>query len=80
MQIQELREEEPEWTNYDEDETTVKMQLTDTVLDMLISDTVMCLEEIERKKRDHNSAEQSLHITRSAFSDGSVSSGDDHSQ
>lgn len=55
-QIRELREEEPEWTNYDEDETTVKMQLTDTILDLLLSDTVHCLNEIQNKKRNENAS------------------------
>lgn len=50
FQIRELREEEPDWTNYDEDETTVKMQLTDTILDLLLSDSIHCLNEIHSKK------------------------------
>nr|XP_039269943.1 centrosome-associated protein 350-like isoform X2 [Styela clava] len=56
--IQELREEEPEWTNYDEDETTVKMQLTDTVLDMLVSDTVHCLNNIQQKVTDRKTKDE----------------------
>ena len=41
--VQELREEEPGWVNYDKDEVAVKMQLADSLMDSLLleSATVM---------------------------------------
>nr|CAB3229991.1 centrosome-associated protein 350 [Phallusia mammillata] len=47
--IEELREEEPDWTDYDVDETTVKMQLADNVMEFLLRDTIQCLNKIEQK-------------------------------
>jgi hypothetical protein len=38
--VQELREEEPEWVNYDDDKLAVKMQLTETIFNDLLTDTV----------------------------------------
>ncbi|XP_052789216.1 centrosome-associated protein 350-like isoform X3 [Mya arenaria] len=49
--VQELREEEPEWINYDEDELAVKMQLTETLFDSLLNDTVQTMNKIFRKKQ-----------------------------
>ena len=46
-QIEELRDEEADWTDYDVDEAAVKRQLTDTVFDLLINDTISCLNQIE---------------------------------
>ena len=37
--IQELREEEPDWVNYDADELAVKMQLADAIFDSLLVET-----------------------------------------
>ena len=50
FQIEELCDEEPEWTDYDADELTVKMQLTDSVFDLLLNDTVQCFEDIEQRR------------------------------
>ncbi|CAK8675150.1 unnamed protein product [Clavelina lepadiformis] len=47
--IEEMREEEPSWTDYDMDETSVKVQLTDTVFDMLLNDTISSLRRIETR-------------------------------
>ena len=44
-----MREEEPSWTDYDMDETSVKVQLTDTVFDMLLNDTISSLRRIETR-------------------------------
>ena len=41
--VQELREDEPQWVNYDDDELAVKMQLTDTLFESLVDDTVESL-------------------------------------
>lgn len=49
--VQELREEEPEWVNYDDDELAVKMQLTDTIFNDLLTDTVQTMNRIVRRKQ-----------------------------
>ncbi|XP_053380669.1 centrosome-associated protein 350-like isoform X2 [Mercenaria mercenaria] len=49
--VQELREEEPEWVNYDDDELAVKMQLTETIFNDLLTDTVQTMNRIFRKKQ-----------------------------
>lgn len=49
--VEELREEEPRWINYDEDELAVKMQLTDTIFDMLLNDTVQTMNRVYQKKK-----------------------------
>lgn len=49
--VQELREEEPEWVNYDEDELAVKMQLTETIFENLLTDTVQTMNRIFRRKQ-----------------------------
>ena len=48
--VEELREEEPQWVNYDEDELRVKHQLTNAILDNLIAETVSLLREIESRR------------------------------
>ena len=54
--VQELREEEPEWVNYDDDEVAVKMQLTDNIFETLLTDTVHVMSRIYQKKKStaHN--------------------------
>ena len=47
--VEELREEEPRWVNYDEDEIRVKEQLTEGILESLISETVNILNDIQLK-------------------------------
>ena len=49
--VQELREEEPEWVNYDDDELAVKMQLTETIFENLLTDTVHIINKIYRRKQ-----------------------------
>ena len=49
--VQELREEEPEWVNYDEDELAVKMQLTETIFEDLLTDTVHTMNKIFRRRQ-----------------------------
>lgn len=49
--VQELREEEPQWVDYDNDELAVKMQLTDSILDSLLADTVQTMNKIYRNKQ-----------------------------
>ncbi|XP_062614422.1 centrosome-associated protein 350-like [Saccostrea cucullata] len=49
--VQELREEEPEWVNYDDDEVAVKMQLTDNIFETLLTDTVQVMSKIYQKRR-----------------------------
>lgn len=48
---QELREEEPEWVDYDEDELSVKIQLSDAIFDSLLVDTAMVLNQIQDKRK-----------------------------
>ena len=47
--VRELQEEEALWTNYNEDEALVKDQMTDQMLDFLISDTAMVFANIYKK-------------------------------
>ena len=43
--IGELREEECEWTNYEQDELSVKEHLVHSIFEILIDDTLNCLKE-----------------------------------
>ena len=47
----ELVDDESLWTNYSNDELTVKMQVTDMLFDMIVSDTVSTLSDIVARKR-----------------------------
>lgn len=51
--VQELREEEPGWINYDDDEFAVKMQLADALFDSLLSETCQVLGNIQQKRLAH---------------------------
>ncbi|XP_031558415.1 centrosome-associated protein 350-like isoform X2 [Actinia tenebrosa] len=48
--IQELREEEPQWIDYDDDELAVKFQVADAIFDSLLSETVMVMNAVQRRK------------------------------
>lgn len=48
--IKELRDEEPGWVDYSEDEETVKIQTADEILDLLIDETVDILNRISLKR------------------------------
>lgn len=48
--IQELQEEEREWTNYEKDELIIKNQIAQCLLDELIKDTVASLQDAFQKK------------------------------
>ena len=50
--VRELQEEEALWTNYNEDEVLVKDQMTEALLDSLISDTAMVFAKIYKKSRN----------------------------
>ncbi|KAL5012691.1 hypothetical protein ScPMuIL_011242 [Solemya velum] len=50
--VQELREEEPQWVDYDDDELAVKMQLSDAILDSLLTDTVQTMNRIIKNKQE----------------------------
>ncbi|XP_041369812.1 centrosome-associated protein 350-like [Gigantopelta aegis] len=54
--VQELREEEANWVNYDEDEVAIKMQLTDTIFESLLGETVTTINGICNKRRHSQSA------------------------
>lgn len=49
--IDELKEEEPEWIDYDNDELSVKMQLADALFESLLIDTAVALQQIEDKRK-----------------------------
>ena len=48
--IGELREEEKLWTEYDEDEDQVMSILTDSIFDLLISDTLQVARDVESQR------------------------------
>ena len=52
--IQELREEEPLWVDYDDDELAVKFQVADAIFESLLSETVMVVNAVRlrREARD----------------------------
>ena len=47
--VRELQEEEVVWTNYSEDEVSVKDQMTETLMESLISDTALVFANIYKK-------------------------------
>ncbi|XP_075245273.1 uncharacterized protein LOC142339266 isoform X3 [Convolutriloba macropyga] len=47
--IQELREEESQWVDYNDDELNVKVQLTDAIFDSLVDDALQVLTKIQQK-------------------------------
>ena len=49
--IRELREEEPGWVDYSDDEVLVKVKTADAILDSLLSETVQILMNIEQKRQ-----------------------------
>ena len=49
--IRELRDEEPSWVDYSQDETQVKLRTADAILDQLLSETVQILCTIEQKRK-----------------------------
>ena len=53
--VQELREEEPDWVNYDNDEYTVKMQLADSIFDSLLTETGNVMGAICQKRQANQS-------------------------
>lgn len=48
--IGELRQEEKTWTVYDEDEDFVMANLTESIFDLLIDDTIQALRDVEAKR------------------------------
>ena len=52
--VQELREEEPEWVNYDDDELAVKMQVADSIFDSLVIETATICNDIYKKRSAKN--------------------------
>ncbi len=49
--LAELKEEEPEWVDYQQDELAVKMQVADSIFDNLLLETAQKLTGIFHKKR-----------------------------
>ncbi len=49
--IKELRDEEPSWVDYGEEEEEVKVRTADAILDQLLSEAVHILCKIEQKRR-----------------------------
>lgn len=48
--IQELREDEPLWVDYDDDELAVKFQVADAIFESLLSETVMVLNAVQLRR------------------------------
>ena len=48
--IQELREDEPLWIDYDDDELAVKFQVADAIFESLLSETVMVLNAVQMRR------------------------------
>ena len=48
--IQELREDEPLWIDYDEDELAVKFQVADAIFESLLSETVMVMNAVQLRR------------------------------
>lgn len=48
--IQELREEEPLWIDYDDDELAVKFQVADAIFESLLSETVMVVTAVQMRR------------------------------
>ena len=48
--IKELREEEPSWVNYCQDEESVKIKTADSILDVLINETVDIVSKVYSKR------------------------------
>ncbi|XP_054645576.1 centrosome-associated protein 350 isoform X2 [Dunckerocampus dactyliophorus] len=51
--VQELHEEEAQWVCYEEDELSVKMQLADSIFDVLLKDTASMLSLITKRAAVH---------------------------
>ncbi|XP_035218077.1 uncharacterized protein LOC118191387 [Stegodyphus dumicola] len=49
--ISELKEEEPDWISYDQDEVTVKFQIADSILNVLLDDTVHVIQDLDKRIR-----------------------------
>ena len=49
--VEELREEESQWIDYDDDETQVKFQLADGILDTLLRETAIVTQGVQNEKR-----------------------------
>lgn len=54
--IQELREEEPSWIDYDDDELAVKFQVADAIFDSLLSETVMVVNAVQMRRQARQDA------------------------
>ncbi|GIX74521.1 hypothetical protein CDAR_458832 [Caerostris darwini] len=48
--ISEIKEEEPDWVYYDQDEATVKFQIADSIFDLLVDDTANLIKDLSDKK------------------------------
>lgn len=47
--ISEIKEEEPDWVNYDEEEVAVKIQVAENIFDYLVDDTANLIKTLESK-------------------------------
>lgn len=54
--IHELRDEEPDWTDYSAEEFIVKMQLADSLFELLLSETVRVLRHVTKSQSDAKTA------------------------
>ena len=56
--IEELKADEPAWTNYDADELAVKMQLSDAIFDTLLVETGRVLLDVTSRRRAQEQQQQ----------------------
>ena len=56
--IQELKADEPAWTNYDSDELAVKMQLSDAIFDTLLVETGRVLLDVTSRRQARRQQQQ----------------------
>lgn len=57
--IQELREDEPLWIDYDDDELAVKFQVADAIFESLLSETVMVVNAVQLRREARADAARS---------------------
>ena len=50
MLIQEIRDEEAEWTDYDSDELVVKFRIANSIFENLLKETMAVFSAIESKQ------------------------------
>lgn len=57
--VEELREEESQWIDYDDDETQIKFQLADGILETLLQETAIVAQGVQNEKLARQEAKES---------------------